>query len=1043
MKIFIAIEYLFSILAFIFIVPLGTQAFASSIVFQDNFDDDNADGWTVTRNPCKYNGASAPWTIKDKKLGIKINGGSCVTEIMPSDSIWNYAGNDYSMEFDMTLVSGTDHNFAFRYTDPNQWYDIHIQAPNTLVLQRVYNTSIYNNTTTGNFSNGQTIHFRIDIVGEHIKIYLGNVPQLILDYQDAGGRFRTGRIALQASAGGDPNSETYFDNIVVTSIDSDLNVPNLKQTSDPWQSQEYDSASLWSPENTTINRWGCALTSAAMILQYHGITKLIDGTGLDPGSLNTWLISQTDGYVGTGWINWLAISRLSKLAKTINNITAFDALEYTRVNSADKTQLTTDLKSSRPDILEEPGHFVVAKGISGNTFNINDPFYDRSDLNDGYSNTFLSLGRYVPSLTNLSYLMFTLDPSVEMIITNPTGQKTGNNGTTNYNEISGASYYTQNSLVNHVTNQTNSPIKIFMIPKPSDGTYTISVATTSSTPKGFSLKIYEYITDGTPTVNTFSGYSRSDEQAKFSLNYKQSPNGNQETPQDLTPPQMKSAKTLDKDKDGKLDAIRIEFVRDINRSSVNSTGTDFQVNGYTVTSADDVNDGVIEIIIAEKNSNDTGQTPTVILKGDGNGTNKLGVKDKLSNKWNNQQTITPTDGASPTKPTINVDGGDYISSQSATLTSSDSPNSPTIYYTLDGTDPTNSSSRTIYSDPITINDDLTLKAIAVDTAGNLSEVLTKTYGIAPTIHKNTVTATASASSFTVVWTTNRPSHSRVVFGTTSKKVLGSGEKYGYDKTTTEDTTRVTNHSVTITDLKPGQTYYYRVISKGSPEQIGDEQSVTIPAETTSNASSESSSSSSSSSPSSSSSSSSSLSSSSSPPVCNDQKPDSAPTLISAFPGINTVTLTWSAAKDPVSYYLIAYGTESGKPLYGNPNIGGKGTTSFVVENLSGGVTYYFKVRAGNGCTPGNYSNEIAATPIGFAQEGLGSGFKENVLGASNKRFVTSKQAEVKPTASEVLSFRTKTKNEQKDIKLEFILIFFGFVSIASAVYLAKTFLKKP
>lgn len=80
-------------------------------------------------------------------------------------------------------------------------------------------------------------------------------------------------------------------------------VPLLKQTSEPWQGLEYDSASIWNPSNTSINTWGCALTSAAMVLQYYNYTKLPDGTALDPGTLNTWLKNQPDGYVGNGLVN--------------------------------------------------------------------------------------------------------------------------------------------------------------------------------------------------------------------------------------------------------------------------------------------------------------------------------------------------------------------------------------------------------------------------------------------------------------------------------------------------------------------------------------------------------------------------------------------------------------------------------------------------------------------------------------------------------------------------------------------------------------------
>lgn len=117
-----------------------------------------------------------------------------------------------------------------------------------------------------------------------------------------------------------------------------------------------------------------------------------------------------------------------------------------------------------------------------------------------------------------------------------------------------------------------------------------------------------------------------------------------------------------------------------------------------------------------------------------------------------------------------------------------------------------------------------------------------------------------------------------------------------------------------------------------------------------------------------------------PPVCSDATPGSAPRLISAVPGANSVTLTWEKAQPPVSYYLVAYGTESGDYIYGNPDVGGPDTTGYTVTNLSGGKNYYFVVRAGNGCTPGPFSNEIGAVPYGSAIQGIGTGFYPGVLG---------------------------------------------------------------
>ena len=133
--------------------------------------------------------------------------------------------------------------------------------------------------------------------------------------------------------------------------------------------------------------------------------------------------------------------------------------------------------------------------------------------------------------------------------------------------------------------------------------------------------------------------------------------------------------------------------------------------------------------------------------------------------------------------------------------------------------------------------------------------------------------------------------------------------------------------------------------------------------------------------SSSSSSNSSSSSSSGSNVCTDSAAGSAPTLLSAVPsGNNEVTLTWTKAADPVTHYSIIYGLQSGNPEFGNTNVGGSETTSFTVRHLSGGRKHFFKVGAVNGCSGGDFSNEISATPGGGPVSGPAEGFTEGAVG---------------------------------------------------------------
>ena len=134
------------------------------------------------------------------------------------------------------------------------------------------------------------------------------------------------------------------------------------------------------------------------------------------------------------------------------------------------------------------------------------------------------------------------------------------------------------------------------------------------------------------------------------------------------------------------------------------------------------------------------------------------------------------------------------------------------------------------------------------------------------------------------------------------------------------------------------------------------------------------------------------------PVCNDVKPGGSPSFVSAVAGTNSVTLNWSGAPDPVTYYLITYGTSSGAQTYGNPNVGGKGATSYTVSGLSGGTTYYFRIRAGNGCMPGSYSGEISATPGGGFVSEVAPGFAAGVLGAAAQNVGVGEENQVEEVA---------------------------------------------
>lgn len=144
--------------------------------------------------------------------------------------------------------------------------------------------------------------------------------------------------------------------------------------------------------------------------------------------------------------------------------------------------------------------------------------------------------------------------------------------------------------------------------------------------------------------------------------------------------------------------------------------------------------------------------------------------------------------------------------------------------------------------------------------------------------------------------------------------------------------------------------------------------------------------------------------------CMEKRPAGAPVLYQAVPSNGSVSLRWNPAPGPVTYYLLRYGTTKQNLEYGLPNIGGADTTNFTVAGLQNGQKYYFQVRAGNGCKPGEFSNTvtaIAGLPKLVKEEPVtipDLSIHKAVLGASESA------ALLKPTAipSSAISTTTKT-----------------------------------
>lgn len=141
-------------------------------------------------------------------------------------------------------------------------------------------------------------------------------------------------------------------------------------------------------------------------------------------------------------------------------------------------------------------------------------------------------------------------------------------------------------------------------------------------------------------------------------------------------------------------------------------------------------------------------------------------------------------------------------------------------------------------------------------------------------------------------------------------------------------------------------------------------------------------------------SSSSSSSSAGPPSCSSMTPAYSPHLFQIDTGETSAKLYFTPVNDNISYYYIAYGPQANQEQYGVQFDQGRyeGVIDFTINLLSPNTAYYFKVRAGNGCAPGPWSNTLKTVTDG--QTPLASvNLKEQEITEASREIPASKSAE--------------------------------------------------
>lgn len=432
------------------------------------------------------------WYVENGILKITIAQFPCAENIIPNSTYWQ-ALEEYTLEFDITLKSGVDRHVYYR-VEPSTHFNrvLHFTPDGYSIFQEPgLNVGSYRGYLTG-----IRYHYKVVVLQNNIKIYesseINPIPVLTSDYNYSV-PMPPGMVGLGSSPGSASSTETWFDNFKISTVDQGLPVPLLKQTDPLWAGDLYDSADTWSTRGQTIGDFGCALTSAVMVFKYSGLDKMPDGSDLTPGSVNEWLNNDQYGYVGEGYVNWLELVKLSKLAAPINGVD-FDELDYSRTENKNDALLSSTLTNEIPVILREPGHFVVAKGYDedNSTYHINDPYYSIKELSDPkYNNDYIRLGTFTPSNSDSSYMMFVGDPNLNIELFDSNNNPVG-------------SSYIEEPIIDQSDDSTSSakPIKIYYFEKPEGGDYHLNITSSGG---AYLLDQYFYDVDSDAKKITVSG----------------------------------------------------------------------------------------------------------------------------------------------------------------------------------------------------------------------------------------------------------------------------------------------------------------------------------------------------------------------------------------------------------------------------------------------------------------------------------------------------------------------------------------------------------
>jgi hypothetical protein len=288
---------------------------------------------------------------------------------------------------------------------------------------------------------------------------------------------------------------------------------------------------------------GCTTTSLAMALSAAGVSDLPDPlttiSVLDPGSLNTFMDLHAD-YDGNHDVQIETATldvNLFTLGLRGGNAIHFDD---TLRGDKDPNDLKNAVCSGHPVIVTvapiaqcsiQPGppggHYVLVKGTRtdsvGTHFDIVDPGCRANNTLDLYGNDFVIRG-FIADPGDVSTLEFETDDAADLLITDPTGNRTGFDPTASLvkKEIPQSSYG-QDFLTDNDTGEAGGITHSVNVFQPAQGDYNVVVNGLKS--GTYSLSVASFSSDGSKNPSSLMGIAGNGSSSAFQVDFSSSPGG--------------------------------------------------------------------------------------------------------------------------------------------------------------------------------------------------------------------------------------------------------------------------------------------------------------------------------------------------------------------------------------------------------------------------------------------------------------------------------------------------------------------------------------